>query len=66
MSRRTVEFESTWRAAIAQLYPEATIVVLGRRQNRDNLSAQVNGKEVGHYRRDDNDPPGGWIEGTLL
>jgi hypothetical protein len=65
MSRVTVEFESTWRAGVAQLYPEATIVVLGRRSNRDNLSAQVNGTEVGRYNRDDNDPPGGWIEGTL-
>lgn len=55
------EFESVWRKAVAKCYPKATIVVTGRRQNRDNLSARVGEIEVGQYRREDNDPPGGWL-----
>ena len=59
-----VEFEreAAWRRAVAWKWPEATIAVLGRRQNRDDLSARVNGMEVGRYNRADDSPVEGWVE----
>jgi hypothetical protein len=59
-----VEFEreAAWRKTVTEKWPEATITVLGRRQNRDDLSAQVNGAEVGRYNRADDSPVEGWIE----
>lgn len=63
MMRITFEHEDKWRRAVAVAHPQATVVVTGRRQNRDNLSALVFGNlEVGAFNRDDNDPPGGWID----
>jgi hypothetical protein len=56
------EHEAAWRQTIAWKWPEATVIVLGRRQNRDDLSASVNGVEVGRYNRADDSPVEGWIE----
>ena len=64
--RIDIEHEDKWRRAVQVAYPQATVVVAGRRQNRDNLSAVLKfaagDVEIGHYNRDDNDPPGGWID----
>lgn len=56
------EYETPWRKVVTKAHPSAVIGVQGRRENRDNLSARVNGIEVGQFRRADDDPPGGWVE----
>jgi len=57
------EHEAAWRQTVAEKFgPMVTITVLGRRQNRDDLSARVNGMEVGRYNRADDSPVEGWIE----
>jgi hypothetical protein len=61
-ARIKFEHEVPWRRMVARAYPDATIVVLGRRQNRDDLSARVDSVEVGRYNRADDSPVEGWVE----